>query len=902
MSSAVQLEPAMKYFPLEKPRPAQVTALEFIEDAVCRGYRNIVIAAPTGIGKSGVGAATGLWGASFDMAGFKPGGYYLVTQKMLQDQLEHDFPRWMTGYVSKGASLKSSSEYPCARFGNCMAGGMASGDPKNGKKCAQRSDKTCPYVHARWRFDMSDMAVTNYPYLFTEHMYVGELEPRNILIADECHTLEKQIIGFIEILVNKETLDAWAPGCRPVPKMDRSEDLVQWLREHYLRMCVERLNMLTENIVSSGYSNRRMQDEFNKLKTHVGRISYAVEDLAKNPDDWVFWQEETSDEYERNCTAKPLSAAPFMPLLIEEMGAIRVFMSAYPGPKDVFCRSLGLRPKEVAWLELDSTFPVDNRLIHMTTVGSMSRTYLEQTMPKMLEMCQTILEAHPNEKGIIHCFDQKTRLLTQRGLVSVLNLAASDKIMTLNPKTHQIEWQRSLFTLTKCASKLIKVSNRSIDFCVTPEHLIYAIPGRNGHKRAILEAGKLIGGYRVFGRKKAHYFKVPRTGHWKGKVFKLGPLRGSEGAAFLGWFLAEGSAYETIWKGKRRRCVAIAQTAIAKTPIPALCRRLGFHPYINPKQPNQLIIQNNALWIALRQGCYDGKGFGCFHKSAPNAIKAATKNCIQECIESMVNGDGSRNSNNGRRAGQAHPYYCTTSKKLCEDTVELALKSGYSACFRHVDRARWKPSKINGRRANSGKIYVIEIGVGATHARFHSSELQQVSCHELVACPVTKNGIVFAERNGKTYWSGNCHSYALGKRIYDFFRAGPLASRVLYSSKAAERAAHFNLHRMSPSPTVMLSPSIAEGFSFDDDLARFQIIAKVPYPYLGDRQVKAKMEIDREWYTLQTVMTVLQACGRIVRSDEDHGSTYILDHDFIRLYTDNTKFFPKWFRDAFKFY
>jgi Rad3-related DNA helicase len=550
MSTVTQeLDPAMKYFPLEKPRTAQVIAMKFIETAVRRNYHDIVIAAPTGIGKSGIGAAAALWAGSFDMAGYKPGGYYLVTQKMLQDQLEHDFPHWTGGLFPKGASLKSASEYPCARFGNCMAGGMASKDEKSGQKCGQRSNKTCPYVDARFRFSMSSVAVTNYPYLFTEHMYVGELEPRNVLVADECHTLEKQIIGFIEILVNKESLDAWAPGCRPVPKMDHAEDFVAWLREKYLQMCNERLSMLTENIVNSGYSNRRMQDEYNKLKTHVGRLTYAVEDLTKRPDDWIYWQEETDDEYERNCTAKPLSAAPFMDLLIEQMGAIRIYMSAYPGPKDVFCRNLGLDQRSVAWLELDSTFPVENRLIHMTTVGSMSRTYIEQTAPKMLDMCQTILEAHPHEKGIIHC-----------------------------------------------------------------------------------------------------------------------------------------------------------------------------------------------------------------------------------------------------------------------------------------------------------------------------------------------------------------HSYALGKRIYDFFRAGPLAKRVLFSSKASERAAHFNLHRMSPSPTVMLSPSIAEGFSFDDDLARFQIIAKVPYPYLGDRQVAAKMEQDRDWYTLQTVMTVLQACGRIVRSDEDHGSTYILDHDFIRLYSENAKFFPKWFKDAFKFY
>ena len=57
MSSAVQLESATAYFPMEKPRAAQLRALDFITRAVSRGYGDIVIAAPTGIGKSGIGAA-----------------------------------------------------------------------------------------------------------------------------------------------------------------------------------------------------------------------------------------------------------------------------------------------------------------------------------------------------------------------------------------------------------------------------------------------------------------------------------------------------------------------------------------------------------------------------------------------------------------------------------------------------------------------------------------------------------------------------------------------------------------------------------------------------------------------------------------------------------------------------
>ena len=92
---------------------------------------------------------------------------------------------------------------------------------------------------------------------------------------------------------------------------------------------------------------------------------------------------------------------------------------------------------------------------------------------------------------------------------------------------------------------------------------------------------------------------------------------------------------------------------------------------------------------------------------------------------------------------------------------------------------------------------------------------------------------------------------------------------------------------------------MTEGFSLDDDLARFQIIAKIPYPNLGDKQVEAKKDIDQEWYTLQTITAIVQACGRIVRSDTDHGVTYVLDGDFMPLFEKNPEFFPKWFQDAF---
>ena len=204
---------------MEKSRPAQHAALKFITQAVLDGKTDIVIAAPTGVGKSAIGAATALWAGSFDVADHIAGGYYAVTQKMLQDQLEHDFPRYLPQFRNRAASLKSATEYHCNKWGNCMAGRLAGTKDKT-KKCLQRSptDRTCPYLLTRASFNMADMAITNYSYLFTEHLHVGELGPRNVVICDEAHTLDKQITGFVEVLIDKDALDNWAPGVRPVPK------------------------------------------------------------------------------------------------------------------------------------------------------------------------------------------------------------------------------------------------------------------------------------------------------------------------------------------------------------------------------------------------------------------------------------------------------------------------------------------------------------------------------------------------------------------------------------------------------------------------------------------------------------------------------------------------------------
>jgi Rad3-related DNA helicase len=81
-----------------------------------------------------------------------------------------------------------------------------------------------------------------------------------------------------------------------------------------------------------------------------------------------------------------------------------------------------------------------------------------------------------------------------------------------------------------------------------------------------------------------------------------------------------------------------------------------------------------------------------------------------------------------------------------------------------------------------------------------------------------------------------------------------------------------------------------------EDACRTNIIAKVPYPPLGNRIIQARMNTDKDYYPMLTAGKLIQALGRGVRSPDDHCKNYILDSAFVmgRFET----LFPRWMQDA----
>ena len=106
-------------------------------------------------------------------------------------------------------------------------------------------------------------------------------------------------------------------------------------------------------------------------------------------------------------------------------------------------------------------------------------------------------------------------------------------------------------------------------------------------------------------------------------------------------------------------------------------------------------------------------------------------------------------------------------------------------------------------------------------------------------------------------------------------------------------------HLSNNDPTVLISPSMSHGVDLKDDLARFQIIVKAPYLPTKDKRIEKLMKGDFNWYTNKMLCSLIQSCGRGVRSEEDHCTTYILDGAIVESVVNNKHKLPKYFIDRF---
>ena len=136
---------------------------------------------------------------------------------------------------------------------------------------------------------------------------------------------------------------------------------------------------------------------------------------------------------------------------------------------------------------------------------------------------------------------------------------------------------------------------------------------------------------------------------------------------------------------------------------------------------------------------------------------------------------------------------------------------------------------------------------------------------------------------------GLIHTFTY-KINYELFKALRNDSRFIFHTPE-DREVKTKIFKESSEEDgrILVSPYSYEGVDFPYEQARWQIICKNPYPYLGDAQVKARMDMDKRthttdwgWVNRQIALVLSQMYGRTNRATDDYSVTYILDSDVDR--------------------
>lgn len=166
----------------------------------------------------------------------------------------------------------------------------------------------------------------------------------------------------------------------------------------------------------------------------------------------------------------------------------------------------------------------------------------------------------------------------------------------------------------------------------------------------------------------------------------------------------------------------------------------------------------------------------------------------------------------------------------------------------------------------------------------------------------------------------HCHSYKIAERIYKAMPRDVQARTRIQDGDNREESLEdwldapvdetglrggYNKYQddgRNKGGQVFLSVAMDEGISLDDWRARWQVVAKAAYPYMGKEAKRTNYRVnelnDWVWYSGKAAINLQQAVGRGMRSKDDWCHTYILDESAATLIERNKHLFEDWFLDA----
>lgn len=410
------------------PRPGQLEAVcQIIFGFIDEKMKNQILCAPTGTGKSIIGAVTAEALACIKRGSplLSKASIMLCSTNVLAKQYEATFET--IHREGQYIMIKGASNYDCAALStdektetadSCayytMVRNASEFQHTLDTKCA-----SCAYLGTKKAKNSVRHLTTNYSYYFIDRMYTGKFEERDLIVWDEAHLIndlfsEHNAIHFSQKILQKtaqeiaDTVQITDLEIMKLLKVIQQDSAVnnkinetnyktylQGLMKVY-GYAVEKGTLQQEKALRAG-AMAKYTTLSRFVKEYEGKLC-KIDDLFKYDYEHVFEYKEE----EKSVSVKPVFVGKMMAEL--EASAHNLFMSATIS-SNFMTKTLGLDKDTTKFIKLDPTFPRDHKEIVFLDPMSLNFTTMKDpaTIKKLRANVSKIVKHHIElgERGII---------------------------------------------------------------------------------------------------------------------------------------------------------------------------------------------------------------------------------------------------------------------------------------------------------------------------------------------------------------------------------------------------------------------------------------------------------------------------------------------------------------------
>jgi Rad3-related DNA helicase len=509
--SSLTVADFIKNFPFADRRESQNYVINEICEAFNSGYKHILLEAPTGFGKSPVAIAVAMTMGS---------SYICTSTKDLQTQYSRDFSflKVAKGANNFRCLVKEdfirNKTYRCGvcasddieecrhtsvEYGPCMTNEsfqdhackyrtfvkdykVTNKGTKDEQIYINKSDeiyyqkeflqwlhlKNLKYVKKprEWKpceyFNQLNIALSSSHSIFNYSNFLAFLpnskilHPRELLVLDEGHLLETEIVKFRGLSLTKRR---WKRYIQDLQMVDYGyDDLEQWtefLIELETRMLTlvgntpmiellalqRKIKYNLRGIAKGEYKSKlptssknkkiisasnlydsddeiaqKYQENISISNLNISeelaadairdteRLTITINNILSNPRNWIIAEIKKEGYEVIKVELKPLDISPYCKRVFEKCSKVLIMSATILNPK-AFCRSVGLiYDKEVKFIQVKSDFPIENRPIYPMNIAylNFNNLQLPEIKSSITKTVDNIMTIHKKDKGIIH--------------------------------------------------------------------------------------------------------------------------------------------------------------------------------------------------------------------------------------------------------------------------------------------------------------------------------------------------------------------------------------------------------------------------------------------------------------------------------------------------------------------